>query len=223
MLLVILCLIGTGLYVAFGTEAGAKLRSNPRAFHAEVHEWAAAHPVAAPAAVVGLYVILTVSMVPIWWIPVLAGAGLGLIRGIIWCEIGAMTGAVVTFWVSRWIAADWFHAKVESKMRRLRALDEMLSHNGLLVVLASRAIHVLPFGPSYYMFGLTKITTIDVALGTLLGYLPTCLLLAKTGAGWRRGERMEFVLMVAAIQGLLLVPVLLRYMAPGWFKKVGIE
>lgn len=223
MLLVILALVGAGLYVAFATPLGAQLRSHPKAFHAEVHALAANHPLAAPALVVGLYVLLTVSMMPIWWVPVLAGAGLGLVRGIIWCQVGAIAGALITFWLSRWVAADWFHGKVESKMHKLRSLDEKLSHNGFLVVMVARLIHVLPFGPSYYMFGLTTMTARDVLLGTLLGYLPTCMLFAKTGTGWRPGERMDYLFAVAAVQGLLLIPVLLRYLAPDWFKKVGIE
>lgn len=223
MIVVIVCLVVAGLYVAFGTDIGAKLRSNPRAFHADVHAWASAHQLATPALVLGLYLVLTVAMMPVWWVEVLAGAALGLVWGTVWCQLGAVIAATVAFLVSRWIAADWFHSKVESKMSKLRALDERLSHNGLLVVLVARLIHVLPFGPSYYMFGLTTMTAADVALGTLLGYLPTNLVLVKMGVGFHHGNNVRFFLLVALIQGILLIPVLLRYLAPDWFKKVGIE
>jgi uncharacterized membrane protein YdjX (TVP38/TMEM64 family) len=223
MLVVIAGLVAAGLYVAFGTAFGVQLRSDPKAFHADVHAWVSAHRLAAPALVVGLYVLLTVSMMPVWWVQVLAGAGFGLVWGVAWCQVGATVGATAAFLVSRWIAADWFHSKVESKMARLRALDEKLSHNGLLVVLVARLIHVLPFGPSYYMFGLTTMTVADVIVGTLLGYLPTNLVLVKIGVGWHHGNNVRFVLLVALIQGVLLIPVLLRYLAPDWFKKVGIE
>jgi uncharacterized membrane protein YdjX (TVP38/TMEM64 family) len=223
MLVLIACLIAAGLYVAFGTHVGAQLRQDPHVFHEDVRRWVAAHRVLAPLIVIGLYVVLTVAMLPLWWVPVLAGAGFGLAWGVVWSQLGATLGAVAAFSLSRWIAADYFHGHVESKMARLRALDEKLSHNGLLVVLVARLIHVLPFGPSYYMFGLIAMTAADVALGTLLGYLPVCMLLVKTGVGWRHGHTLRFVLALLVIQGLLLTPVLLRYLAPNLFKKVGIE
>jgi uncharacterized membrane protein YdjX (TVP38/TMEM64 family) len=223
MVIVIAGLVAAGLSVAFGTAFGTQLRSDPTAFHADVHAWVSDHRLAAPALVVGLYVLLTVSMMPVWWVQVLAGAGFGVVWGVAWCQLGAVIGATAAFLVSRWIAADWFLSKVESKMARLRSLDERLSHNGLLVVLVARLIHVLPFGPSYYMFGLTTMTVADVALGTLLGYLPTNLVMVKIGVGWHHGNNVRFVLLVALIQGVLLIPVLLRYLVPDWFKKVGIE
>jgi uncharacterized membrane protein YdjX (TVP38/TMEM64 family) len=223
MLGVIVCLIGAGVYVLLGTDAGARLRANPHQFRAQAQVWAAGHRLMTPVLVVGLYIVLTVAMMPVWWVEVLAGAALGMVWGVVWCELGAMLGAVMAFVLARWLAADFFRGKIESKLAKLKALDEKLSHNGFLVVMVARLIHVLPFGASYYMFGLTTMTVVDVAVGTVLGYLPSCMLLVRTGLGLHHGHTVRFVLTVAAIQGVLLVPVLLRYMAPGWFKKMGIE
>jgi len=223
MLVVIVALMATGVYLLCFTQAGAQLRHNPKLFHADVQSWAAAHRVLAPAIVIGLYVVLTISMLPVWWVQVLAGAAFGLAWGVAWSLVGATLGAILTFHLARWLAADFFHGKIESKMARLRALDEKLSHNGFLVVMVARLIHVLPFGPSYYMFGLTTMTAADVAIGTALGYVPTCLLLVRTGTGLHHQHNGRFYLSLLAIQGTLLLPVLLRYLAPNLFKKVGLE
>src|SRR4051812_35538495 len=120
MLAVILALIATGLYLSFFTAAGTQLRHNPKLFHADVQSWTAAHPIAAPAIVVALYILLTLSMLPVWWLQVLAGAAFGLAWGVTWSLVGATLGATLTFHVARWLAADFFHGKIESKMAKLR-------------------------------------------------------------------------------------------------------
>src|SRR6185436_6076927 len=104
---------------------------------------------------------LTILGLPVWWLQILAGYGFGLLMGVIWSQIGATLGATTVFQISRWLGADWFHQKVESKATKLKAIDERLGHNGLLVVMAVRLMHFLPFAISNYLFGLTTITAID--------------------------------------------------------------
>ena len=43
-------------------------------------------------------------------------------------------------------------------MVKLRKLDEKLDHNGLLVIMLARLMHVVPFGISNFMFGLIGIS-----------------------------------------------------------------
>ena len=70
----------------------------------------------------------------------------------------------------------------EAKHTRLRALDEKMGHNGLLIVMASRLMHFLPFGVSNYLFGITRITLMDVILGTFLGNAPAIAFYVAVGA-----------------------------------------
>src|SRR5947209_14830889 len=69
-------------YVVFKTPFGHNLRNRHR-----VAQWVGAHRVIAPTVLVIAYVILSVLMLPVWWLQALAGYCFGLVVGILWCEI----------------------------------------------------------------------------------------------------------------------------------------
>ena len=101
--------------------------------------------------------------------------------------------------LARWLAADWFQGKVEAHRERLRRLDEKLGHNGLLVVMAVRLVPVVPYSVCNYLLGVTRVSLIDVALGTVLGSPPHVIVSVTAGANphllkdWRwRSERRRY-------------------------------
>ncbi len=215
--------IVAALVLLLGTARGRQIAHHPQIIGQDVQRWTAAHPYGSPLIVIAVYIAATLLLLPVWWIQVLAGCGFGLLWGVIWCDLGATLAAVLTLQLSRWLAADWYHAKVEPRLQKLRRLDEKLGHNGFLVVMAVRLIHVLPFSLSNYFFGLTRITLIDVAMGTFLGNLPALTLYVTLGADPQRMATLEFVLLLVAMNLMLLTPLALRYLFPGWFKRIGIE
>lgn len=164
-------------YFLFYTPTGSHWRHREYV-HERVHE----HPIIAPAGFVVSYIILGVLGLPVWWLQVLAGFCFGLLPAILVCEVGSTLAAVTTVSVSRWLAADFFHKKVESHMARLRSLDEKLGKNGLLVVLTIRMLHVVPFSISNYALGLIDVKLRDVAIGTFIGGITTNASYAAAGA-----------------------------------------
>src|SRR5947209_18311661 len=108
-------------------------------------------------------------------------------------------------------------------MARLHNLNEKLGHNGLLVVMGVRLCHVLPFGLSNYLFGLTRITVMDIIIGTFAGNLPTIAVGTAVGAAPHLLHDWRFLCSLAAINLLLLVPLILRYLKPEWFRRIGVE
>src|SRR5438045_387555 len=92
---------------------------------------------------------------------------------------------------SRWARRIvlWFLAtaivapKVESRLKRLRDVDEKMGHNGFAVVMLVRLTHIIPYNVANYLFGLTRVSTIDVAIGTLLGNVPSAIFYTTLGAG----------------------------------------
>lgn len=205
----VLCLAAAALCFLFLTPEGAAVRRDPYAFREAASRWVANHPVAAPLVIVVLYVFAALSATPVWWIQVLAGAAFGLTWGVVWCQAAGTIAGVVTFLVSRHLAADYFHARIEARSEKLRRLDERVGRNGLLVVAVARLAHVVPFGLSYYMFGLTTITAAEVVLGTLLGYLPTVLLFVRAGSDPRGVVAPTFLVSLACVYAVLLVPLYL--------------
>ena len=108
-------------------------------------------------------------------------------------------------------------------MHKLRRLEETLEHNGLLVVMAVRLVHVLPYGLSNYAIGLTTISIPDVLVGNLLGGLPVTLLGVTVGADPELLKHWEFDVILVGVNITLLLPLALRYLKPQWFRKIGIE
>ena len=219
----LLALIATAVYILFFTDLGQRLRADPRKVGQDFHGLVQRHPFAAPAIFLGAYVVTTVCLLPVWWLQILAGIAFGLYFGVAWSLVGAVVGAVCSFLISRTLLNDWVRTRFESRHARLREIDEKLGHNGLLVVMASRLMHFIPFGVSNYLFGLTRITLPDVVLGTLLGNIPAITAYVAGGAGLHPWRNWRFILCLSALNIILLVPVALRYWKPQWFKRIGVE
>jgi len=208
----------------FHTQTGTELRHQ----HV-IHHWMIAHPLIAPLALIGLYLVLSVTIaLPVWPLQVIAGRSLGLIEGIIVCEIGSTLAAGLSAWMAEWAIGDLFARRVESKIKKLKDLESKLDHNGLLVVMATRLLHIVPFGLSNYLFGLLHISLRSVMLGTVLGNLPAVCWYVGIGAfsdlGWSNLSKHWIFFSVLAGMNLAMLGLLrLRYRNPEWFRKMGIE
>ncbi|HEY1340911.1 MAG TPA: TVP38/TMEM64 family protein [Bryobacteraceae bacterium] len=223
LLILILCLVAGGLYALYFTEFGWELRNKPHLLGQTFQQWVAAHRVIAPAILLGLYVGITLSMMPVWWLQILAGYGFGLWLGIAYSLLGAVLGAVCTFLVARLLLADYVQHKFEARHAKLREIDEKMGHNGLLIVMAVRLMHFLPFGVSNYLFGISRITLMDVLLGTCLGNAPAIAFYVAIGARLHPHRNWRFMVILAAVNVILLIPVVLRYWKPQWFRRIGVE
>jgi len=223
LVLAMVALVIGVIYVLYWTPVGARVRENPKKLRVEFREWVQAHRVIAPAAFILLYVVVSLCLIPVWWLGLLAGFGFGLGFGLVWAPIASAAGACGCFLVSRVLLAEYFQKKFEARHAKLRELDEKMGHNGLLIVMAARLMHFLPFGPSNYLFGITRITLLEVGIGTLLGNLPAISVWVLAGAGIRMRDNWWLMALIGLLNILLLVPILLRYLKPQWFKKIGVE
>jgi uncharacterized membrane protein YdjX (TVP38/TMEM64 family) len=215
--------LGVVIWFIFFTSQGGRLREDPHQFGQDAQAWVARHGVWAPLIFVLVYIAAALCLLPVWWLQVIAGYGFGIAWGIAWSIVGATAASAAGATVCRVIASDWFHEKVEAKRAKLRDIDERLGHNGFLVVMATRLMHFVPFGPANYLFGLTRISLRDVMLGTLLGNIPAIAFYVAAGAGINPIRNWRFMAALAAVNVLLLVPVALRYWKPDWFKRIGVE
>jgi uncharacterized membrane protein YdjX (TVP38/TMEM64 family) len=223
LFLFLLCLMAAAVYGFFFTDAGRQVRDNPHLAGLHFRNWVQSHQLIAPAILLLLYVVFTLSLMPVWWLQILAGYGFGLWLGIAYSLIGATLAAVASFLMARTLLAEYVHTRFEAKHTKLRALDEKMGHNGLLIVMASRLMHFLPFGVSNYLFGISRITLMDVILGTFLGNAPAIAFYVAVGAGMRPLRNWRFMVCLTIANIVLLVPVVLRYWRPQWFKRIGVE
>ena len=222
-LLILCCLVAAALYALFLTDYGRQLRADPHLAGRAFRGWVDDHRLVAPLILIGLYVAASLSLLPVMWLQILAGYGFGLWLGAAWSLAGATLAATCGFLVSRTLLADWVHDTFEARHARLREVDEKMGHNGLLVVMAARLMHFLPFGVSNYLFGLSRITLIDVVLGTLLGNVPAITFYVALGAGLNPWSNWRFMAGLATLNLVLLIPVAVRYWKPEWFRRIGVE
>jgi uncharacterized membrane protein YdjX (TVP38/TMEM64 family) len=222
-LIILLLLIGTGIGLLFSTARGQLLLHDPHALAKDIHTAVADHPVLAPVIFVSSYVVLVTLALPVWWLDALAGYGFGILGGILCCEIAGTLGATAATAIARWLAADFFAKRVEGRIDKLRKLDEKLDHNGFLAVMCVRLIHVAPLGISNYIFGVIRISLPDVIVGTFLGSLPVNTISVTLGYNAREVWTKAFIVLIVSMHVLLLIPLLLRYLKPEWFKRIGVQ
>lgn len=216
-------LLAAALWFLFFTPQGQEFRGNRKEMMADARALVQRHPLTAPLLYLGVYLLFAVLALPVWWLQILSGVGFGLWFGTLWSVIGATIGSAITVHLSRIIAGDWFHARVEPRLHRLRKLDEHLGHNGLLLVMSARLVHVLPMGACNYAFGLIRMPMVDVVLGTLLGSVPAIAFWVGEGAGYHPWHNGKFLAVLGVINVLLLLPLIVRYLRPEWFRKIGVE
>jgi uncharacterized membrane protein YdjX (TVP38/TMEM64 family) len=222
-LLLLLCLVAAVLYALFYTDFGLQLRRHPHVAGHMFHTWVDTHRLVAPLILIALLVAAGLTSLPVWPVQILAGYGFGMLLGITYTLVGSTCAALACYFAARLLLADWVRNKFEAKHAKLRDLDEKMGHNGLLIVMAARLMHFIPFGASNYLFGVTRITPMDVALGTILGNAPMITLEVAIGAGRHPYRDWRFITALTVVNILLLVPVALRYWKPQWFRKIGVE
>jgi uncharacterized membrane protein YdjX (TVP38/TMEM64 family) len=208
-----------------GTDQGRQYLDRERLHEMgrQFYGWVGQHPLRAPAAFVFLYFVLAILALPLWWLQILGGYGFGLYAGVFWCQIASSVAAPVTIALSRTLLGRWFLAKAETNRARVVAVAEKLGHNGLLVVMAVRLMHINPFGLSNYAMGLTRIRAREAFIGTLLGNIPAVAFYVGIGAGYKPWKNWHFTGGLALVNILLLIPLALRYYKPQWFQRIGLE
>ena len=193
----------------FGTEQGKAYRDPAylRQLGAAGRGWMADRPVLTFALFVSAYVVCAITLLPVWWLQLLAGFAFGLWVGLGWVVAASTLGALATAQVSKWLGAEWVHAKVVGDgkgARRLRRVLDVVGHNGLLVVLVSRLSYPVPYGVSNYLFGLLGVRMREIAVGTAVGGVPVYAGWVAAGARPEWLSRWEFWVVVVGANLLIL-------------------
>lgn len=132
-----------------------------------------------PLMIIGLMMAAVVaSPIPSAPIAIAAGAAYGQNLGTIYVIIGAFMGAMIAFYLSRWLGRSaiqkWLGEKADKGL--------LGSQNALTAtVFFSRLLPFVSFDMISYAAGLSKINTWRFALATFIGVMPTAFLMAHLG------------------------------------------
>ncbi|MDP2412067.1 MAG: VTT domain-containing protein [Pseudolabrys sp.] len=95
---------------------------------------------------------------------------------------GALTaGAVVAFWIARYLARDTIERKLE-KRPTARAIRQAVDEEGWRIVTLLRIAAPAPFSTVSYIFGVSGVGALPFAAGTLAGILPSLTLYTYLGS-----------------------------------------
>lgn len=137
-------------------------------------------PVAAPALFVGIYVLLTVLLVPGAVGSTAAGVLFGAAWGTVLTVLGATGGATAAFLIARWLGREQVERLAGPKVA---AVDRWFSERGLGAVLFVRLVPLFPFNAVNYGAGLTGLRFPTYVGGTAIGILPGTVAYVGLGAG----------------------------------------
>ena len=131
------------------------------------------------AAYASLYAVATLSPLPKTVFSLGAGALFGLARGVGVVVVGACAGAVLAFYLARFLGREGVHRL--TGLRRDR-LDAQLARRGFLTMLVLRLVPVVPFTAVNYLAGVTALRVSVFLSATVLGILPTTTAYVALGA-----------------------------------------
>lgn len=195
------------------TPQGRAVMHDPASFAATVRDFAAAHPLLALVAIVGVYLLMSLALMWVWWLQVLAGCAFGLYAGTALCCACSAASATLIVATSRSLGASDLRAVAEGRLARLRAVMDRMGRNGLATVLALRLAHLVPFSLSNFLLSLTPVRKRDVFIGTFVGNLPSIAFYVALGAAPQLVKTWGFWAVVVGINVALLLPLAARYLA----------
>jgi uncharacterized membrane protein YdjX (TVP38/TMEM64 family) len=217
LLVAMLIAAAATIYFLWFTETGRRVFTRENAMQFAEERW-----LITPLVLVAIFVALSLMSLPSWWLQLLTGVCYGLWYGTFLSLVCCVIAAGVTTWFARWSAGDWFTARFESRMAKLRKLEAMVDRNALAAVLVLRITPFVPFGIANYMLGLFHVPIATVMIGTAIGAIPRIAFWVQWGIADPSEDPVVFWTIIGMnLAALSTIP--LRYYKPDWFRKMGIE
>ena len=161
----------------------------------------------APVGFVALYGIATVAMVPGSVFDLAGGALFGPYLGILVNLAGGTLGAVLAFFVARYIARDWVEARAGP---RTKGIMQSVDADGWKFVAFVRIVPIFPYNVMNYLLGLTRIPFHQYFLATIVFMSPATVVYTYIGHASRQAiagntDNLRYALLALGLLAVLLV------------------
>jgi uncharacterized membrane protein YdjX (TVP38/TMEM64 family) len=121
----------------------------------------------APLLYILIYVIGVCLFVPGSLLTALGAAIFGAYYGFLYVWVGAMLGAIASFWIGRTLGREFASSLIGNKLKKY---DDAIERNGFATTLYLRLVY-FPFTLMNFGMGLTKVRFWDYFFGTGLGII----------------------------------------------------
>jgi uncharacterized membrane protein YdjX (TVP38/TMEM64 family) len=171
-------LLGASLFYFFGPDDSLSLewlKDNQRALATFYRD----NGLMVMVGFVALFLVIGLFLLPgATLLSVFSGAVFGLPLGPLLVSLGSTLGAVLAFFVARYILRDWVKERYEEK---LNPIHQGLCENDIHYILVLRLVPLFPFFLVNIVMGVSPISWKVFIVGTLLGKLPATWIYANAG------------------------------------------
>lgn len=136
-----------------------------------------------------LYACCNVLLLPGGFLSVGGGFFFGLWWGFLIILVGNVTGAALSFYISRWIGNRWLRRRL-MRNTTLEALQPAVEREGWKIILLSQLHPLFPTSLLNYLYGMTRIKFRTCMLWVALGQAPGLFLYAYLGTLGQLGLRL---------------------------------
>lgn len=131
-----------------------------------------------PVALIGVYALRPLTLVPVTPLWIVSGALLGWGSGAAWSVVGTSVGAAIGFALARRLGRDF----VERRFSRLGRLGRVEPGHGLRTVLALQLTPVMPHDLINAVAGVSRMPYRHFFVGSLVGSLPIIVVYTYVGS-----------------------------------------
>ncbi|WP_433213113.1 TVP38/TMEM64 family protein [Dactylosporangium sp. CS-047395] len=146
---------------------------------------AVGHNQLAPFIAIGGSAVLTTALAPRTLLAGVGGLVFGFAGGVLYVMLGITLGALIAHTVGRFLGRDFMARHLSG---RLLQMEQAVAKRGVLAIVISRMIPLVPFGIANYIFGTTSVRISAFLAGTVVGALPATLAYSALGSATARGD-----------------------------------
>lgn len=174
-----------------------------RAKEQELRNYYASHPGLTLGMFIALYCFLVAASLPVAAVMSLgAGAIFGFFVGVLAVSVASTTGAMLAFWLSRYVLRDWVRRSFGEKLRNI---DSRIEKEGALYLFTLRLVPIFPFFVINLALGLSRMEARLFFLISLLAMLPATLLYVNAGTQLATVDSLGDVLSVRVLGSLAVL------------------
>jgi len=199
-------LLGTSLYYFLGPDDALNLgwlKDNQK----PLETFYRGNSLTVMAGFVGLFLVIGLFLLPgATLLSVFSGAVFGLPLGPLLVSLGSTLGAVLAFFVARYILRDWVDERFGA---RLNPIHEGLCENDINYMLVLRLVPLFPFFLVNIAMGVSPISWKVFMVGTLLGKLPATWIYANAGSHLASLQSLSDITSPGMLGALMLLSLLI--------------
>lgn len=153
---------------------------DPQQFILQLFENAAKQYVTIVLVIAALTVFSTMTGLPIFYFSVALGFFLPFLPALGLAWIINLVAVMVTFWMLKNVFLESFKRRYGDK-KMVRKINRQIKKHGLWTVAATRSVYIIPTNIINFSFPLSKISTRQYFIGTMIGLVPEILINVGTG------------------------------------------